>query len=279
MVTKDFDSTKYKYFVEMIKDLELMLSYDNESVVSDVLYIFRKLLRFLYPVSSELIQKVVNLLEFNDPLVKANCLKLIWKILEGSKDNHSFLIDINIWSALRKVLWSEKGEFNSEVLKWLEQLSNAKEEDLFNLYQAGFVHLLVSFMRLNSWNYQVESLKSISNVLQNADYDICNNLLGDGLLKDLDCLLGKNSSQDLNYYALLSIYNFLSKDNEDKLFAIEFDSIGGVDTIEKLQDFCPDKHYQIIKDILIKFFNADENEFTFMHDSIDVARHDKEMVF
>ena len=114
-----------------------------------------------------------------------------------------------------------------------------------------------------------------------ADYDIWKELLGEGILTKLCNELRKQYLQDSNYFALWIIYQFLLKDNEEKLFLKEFQLIGGIDIIENLQELCPEEHYKEIVKILTKFYGADEedDEFKEQADNEIASRMDQEMIF
>ena len=161
LVNYHFDSSSYEHFSWITKDLEFLLNSNDSKTVSNTLYIFTKLLRYIKVVTSEFMQKVISKLEFNDFEVQKNCLLLIWEMLDRSQEELSFLIEINIFHSVIKMLKDPIYNFSKEVLKCLFNLSYAKGESLHELYKSGIISYLFAFADLENGPFKVKSLEAI----------------------------------------------------------------------------------------------------------------------
>ena len=242
----------------LVEELEALL-YTKYS--SKAVYIIKQLFDYLQPLSTEIMKKVIELFSDLNATGQRHWLHLIWKMLSGSSETLSYLVDNEVCEVIQDAMMDSTKNLDTEVAMWLFNLSLAPLEDLIKINDNGTFSLLLRFLQSQAWTTKVMSLKWIINILKTADFQLWMDLLEKGFLKGIKEWVGVLNHNDTNYWALWTIYEFLWKDELNKTFAIEFQDYGGIEAMESIQNICPtDQHNKIIGILTRFYWNDDEAE-------------------
>lgn len=218
-------------------------NYTNSDILISALYIFECFCRYFTDLLKEfveinLVQKIRDLLDNNEPKVIRKCLNIIKYFSEGNDEITQIIIDYNILEKFKKTLFYQE-EFSNETCWIISNIACGTKEQKEILIKQGFFELLKKSFYKNT--NKKPSLFAICNFITtiNDNNENLTKLASEGIIKIIfeGLKIEEKECLKISLESIECILNFGKKMDPTikNPFAILFKKLGIIPILENLK--------------------------------------------
>ena len=203
---------------------------------------------------------IVNLISSNNETMQAVALRIIGEACIASNVYAQDFIAVDCLSSLQEIIKSPNSNNKNFACLVLGNIAIGNTAQIQMLINKGVIKDTINLIERTSDNsIREEAFHIIANAcVEGNDMQVWQ-LVSQGVLKVLVQMLGsKNLSILLK--ALKVVERLLKMDESDDRMAVQWQDIGGVEAMEKLEEHCSGEVYEEVVRILNAYYTVEESE-------------------
>jgi len=209
---------------------------------------------------------IVNLISSNNETMQAVALRIIGEACIASNVYAQDFIAVDCLSSLQEIIKSPNSNNKNFACLVLGNIAIGNTAQIQMLINKGVIKDTINLIERTSDNsIREEAFHIIANAcVEGNDMQVWQ-LVSQGVLKVLVQMLGsKNLSILLK--ALKVVERLLKMDESDDRMAVQWQDIGGVEAMEKLEEHCSGEVYEEVVRILNAYYTVEESEQGLIND-------------
>ena len=261
----------YEYFDSILPVFNEFLQNQDEVTVKFLLSSWVKLLSDLDPnsalyqelTSKSTILQIIKIAKNSKTTTKSSLQYLSLACWAGN-NRIQFLIDNNICDVLTDIPLYCREDIDSDLLELIFNLSQTTQKNIEKLCDEGVYTICLDYLKTGGRELINKSLGVLIYLARFHSNLIIDEFMDNDYIKHVVHIIASSKSTPENIHFWLEFLIWLlEKDDEEDSFAIYFQENGGVTVIEDLQLNIDAHNYDLIEEILTKFYSADDIEVEF----------------